>query len=158
MNKWYSKDIALLLVDSSISLPAGIGSFEKLRKALKEDIYFMVFKNSNKRKLQSLEYIPDKEGGDTSNFISNYNAEINNVEEQKIYFYQTLPNILLIELLKSKMINASMNNLIKEFEDIVSYESNLIRNGSFGKIFKFNGKFMLYYQKQTGICLYYSFY
>src|SRR6266496_749993 len=83
-------------VDPTISLPTGIDSLEKLRNALKEDISFTVFKNTNKRKLQSLKYIPESIGGDTSKFISNfrklcYNAEINDIEEQKKYFYKSLP-------------------------------------------------------------------
>ena len=85
------------LVDSTIKLPAGIDNIEKLRNALKEDITFTVFKNTNKRLLQSLRYIPEREGGNTSKFISSfrklcYNAEIHGIEEQKEYFYQSLPN------------------------------------------------------------------
>src|SRR5436190_1395154 len=63
--------IAISLVDSTIKLPTGIDSFEKLRNALKENVSFTVFKNMNKRKLQSLKYIPERKGGDTSRFISN---------------------------------------------------------------------------------------
>ena len=71
-------------------------------------ISFTVFKNTNKRTLQLLKYIPEKKGGDTSRFISTfrklcYNAEINDIKEQKKYFYQSLPNNdLLIELLKRR--------------------------------------------------------
>ena len=87
---------AISLVDSTINLPAEIDDYEKLRNALKQDISFTVFKNTNKRKLQSLKYIPEREGGDTSKFISTfrklcYNAEINDVEEQKKYLYSSLP-------------------------------------------------------------------
>ena len=131
---------AKLLVDSTIKLPAKIDNFEELSNALKEDISFVVFKNTNKRMLQSLKYIPEKGGGKTSKFISNfrklcYNAEINDVEEQKKYLYHSLPNNdLLIELLKRKEKINSMNDLIKEFEEIVTdkstEESNLIKNGS----------------------------
>src|SRR6266498_5568022 len=90
-----SEKIAIKLVDSTISLPTGIGSLEDLRNALKKDISFTVFKNTNKRKLQSLKYIPKSRGGDTSKFISNflklcYNAEINDIEEQKKYVYKSL--------------------------------------------------------------------
>ncbi|PKC53877.1 hypothetical protein RhiirA1_543063, partial [Rhizophagus irregularis] len=85
------------LVDSTIKLPTGIDNIEKLRNALKEDISFTVFKNTNKRKLQSLKYNPERKGGDTSYFISTfrklcYNAEINDIEEQKRYLYKSLPN------------------------------------------------------------------
>ena len=90
-------ECAMLSVDSAIPLPTGIDNFEKLCNALKEDISFTVFKSTNKRKLQSLKYVPKSKGGDTSKFISTfrklcYNAEINDIEEQKKYFYQSLPN------------------------------------------------------------------
>ncbi|GES94996.1 hypothetical protein GLOIN_2v1767389 [Rhizophagus clarus] len=132
-------NIAMSLIDSTIKLPTGIDSLEKLRNALKEDISFTVFKNTNKRKLQSLKYIPERKGGDTSYFISTfrklcYNAEINDIEEQKKYLYKSLPNnhfdSILVEFYK-KMENVdSINKLIKRFEEIVSEETNLIRNGS----------------------------
>ncbi|RIA86631.1 hypothetical protein C1645_828991 [Glomus cerebriforme] len=62
-----------MTIDSTIiNLPIGIDSYEKLRNALKEDISFTVFKNTNKRKLQSLKYIPERKDGDTSKFISTF--------------------------------------------------------------------------------------
>src|SRR5688572_3244835 len=124
------------LVDSTtIKLPAKINSFEELRNALKDDISFTVFKNTNKKKLQLLKYIPEYEGGDTSKFISTfrklcYNAEINDIEEQKNYLYRSFPNnYFLTEFIKRKEKINSMNDLIKEFEEIVTEGSNLIRNG-----------------------------
>ncbi|PKY43495.1 hypothetical protein RhiirA4_418306 [Rhizophagus irregularis] len=131
--------IALSLVDSTIKLPTGIDNIEKLRNALKEDISFTVFKNTNKRKLQSLKYNPERKGGDTSYFISTfrklcYNAEINDIEEQKRYLYKSLPNNhfdYISNEFYEKMKNVnSINELIKRFEEIVLEESNLIRNGS----------------------------
>src|SRR5438034_5961473 len=94
-NKHDHLEIAISLVDHTISLPTGIDSLDKLRNALKEDISFTVFKNTNKRKLQSLKYISESRGGDTSKFISNfrklcYNAEINDKEEQKKDLYKSL--------------------------------------------------------------------
>src|SRR6266496_4508292 len=65
-------EIAISLVDPIISLPTEIDSFEKLRSALKEDISFATFKNTNERMLQSLEYIPESRGGNTSKFISKF--------------------------------------------------------------------------------------
>ncbi|PKK73623.1 hypothetical protein RhiirC2_331011 [Rhizophagus irregularis] len=125
---------ALSLVDSNILLPTEIDSIVKLRKALKEDISFTIFKNTNKRKLQSLNYIPERKGGDTSKFISNflklcYNAEINDIEEQKNYLYKSLPmNSYFSNEFYKKMKNTnSINESIKEFEDIVFEESNLIK-------------------------------
>jgi hypothetical protein len=141
---FYSTDVkdaktALSLVDSSIiSLPTGINSFEELRNALKEDISFTLFKNTNKRKLQSLKYIPESRGGDTSKFISNflklcYNAEIiNDVKEQKKYLYKSLPtnNYFSNEFYKKMEHVNSTKELIKEFDDMVFEESNLIRKES----------------------------
>ncbi|PKK77022.1 hypothetical protein RhiirC2_844672 [Rhizophagus irregularis] len=127
------------LVDSTIKLPTGIDNIEKLRNALKEDISFTIFKNTNKRKLQSLKYNPERKGGDTSNFILTfrklcYNAEINDVEEQKKYLYKSLPNDYFDYVSneffeKMKNLN-SIDELIKRFEELVLEESNLIRKGS----------------------------
>src|SRR6266498_4035968 len=130
---------AISLVDTTISLPTGTDNLEKLRNALKEDISFTVFKNTNKRKLQSLKYIPEREGGNTSKFISNfcklcYNSEINDIEEQKNYFCHSLKDNgcynYLLEFFKRKEQIHSINDLIKEFEEIFTGELNLIRNDS----------------------------
>ncbi|RGB29995.1 hypothetical protein C1646_794527 [Rhizophagus diaphanus] len=140
--KQYDDDylnIAISLVDSSIiSLPTKINSFEELRNALKEDISFTVFKCTNKSLLESLKYIPEKEGGTTSKFISDfrklcYNSEINDIEEQKNYFCNTLYNnnyCYLLEFINRRKKINSMNDLIKEFTEIIADELNLIRNES----------------------------
>src|SRR5205085_2126072 len=75
-----------------------------------------------------------------SKFISDfrkfcYNAEINDMEEQTKYVYQSLPNNdLLFELFKRKEKINSINELFKKFDEIVMDRSNekenLIRNGS----------------------------
>ncbi|CAB4388997.1 unnamed protein product [Rhizophagus irregularis] len=130
-------EIAKTLVDTNISLPTEIDTIEKLRNALKEDISFTVFKSTNKRKLQLLKYIPESKGGDTSKFISNflklcYNAEINDIEEQRNYLYKSLPmnNYFSSEFYKKMKDVNSVNELIKEFEDIIVKESNLIKDES----------------------------
>jgi len=130
-------DYAISLVDTTtIKLPNRIDSFEELGNALKEDISFVIFKNTNKRKLQLLKYLPESKGGDTSKFISNfrklcYNAEINDIEEQKNYLYKSFPNNYFLGEFHEKMKNVnSTNELIKEFEETVIYNSNLIKNGS----------------------------
>src|SRR5688572_26058035 len=124
---------AISLVDPTISLPTGIDSFEELRNALKGDISFTIFKNANKRKLQSLKYIPEREGGDTSKFASTfrklcYNAEINDIEEQKKYLYKSFPvnhfDYISNEFYKKMKNVESINELLKEFEDIIVEESN----------------------------------
>ncbi|PKC03720.1 hypothetical protein RhiirA5_423358 [Rhizophagus irregularis] len=128
---------AILLIDPTIKLPAKISNIEELRNALKGNISFAVFRNTNKRKLQLLKYIPESRGGDTSKFISKffklcYNAEIDDVEEQKKYLCKSLPMSYYFSTefyKKMKDVN-SKNELIKEFEKIVVEESNLIKNGS----------------------------
>ncbi|PKY42757.1 hypothetical protein RhiirA4_540632 [Rhizophagus irregularis] len=131
--------IAISLVDPIISLPSEIGSLDKLCNVLKEDISFTVFKNTNKRMLQSLKYVPENKGGNTSKFISKfrklcYNAEINDIEEQKKYLYKSLPmnhfDSISIEFYKKMKNVDSTNKLIKEFEDFAIYLSNLIVNES----------------------------
>ncbi|PKC05795.1 hypothetical protein RhiirA5_400737 [Rhizophagus irregularis] len=139
INKGDHLGIAILFVDSFITLPAEIGSFEQLCNLLKEDISFTVFKNTNERMLQSLKYTPDRKGGNTSRFISNfrklcYNAEINDVEKQKEHLYKSLPVDYLDHVSnefhkKMKNVN-SINELIKKFEDIIVDEANLITNES----------------------------
>ncbi|EXX76089.1 hypothetical protein RhiirA5_502349 [Rhizophagus irregularis] len=133
---------AISLVDSNIiSLPAKINSFEELSNALKEDISFTIFKCTNKRLLQSMKYIPEREGGNTSKFISNFRklcnySEINDIEEQKNYFHNALSNndnshnYYFFEFFKRKEIINSMNELVKEFAEIITDEFNLIRNES----------------------------
>jgi hypothetical protein len=100
-------------------------------------IFFIIFKNTNKRKLQSLKYIPESKGGDTSKFISTfrklcYNAEINDIKEQIKYFYIIMKHSDSISNdFQEKMKSVdSLNELVKEFEDFVFEESNLITNDS----------------------------
>src|ERR1043165_3207022 len=102
--------------------------------------FFTVFKNTNRRKLKSLKYVPEREGGDTSKFISTfrklcYNAEINDIEEQKKYLYNSLPmkhfGCISNEFHKKMENINSINELIKGFEDIVLEESILIKNLGF---------------------------
>ncbi|CAB4388929.1 unnamed protein product [Rhizophagus irregularis] len=133
--------IAISFVDPIISIPDDVNSFEKLCSVLKEDISFTVFKNTNERMLQSLKYVPENKGGNTSEFISKfrklcYNAEINDIEEQKKYLYNSLPlpinhfDSISIEFYKRMENVDSINKLIKEFEDFVVYLSKLIVNES----------------------------
>jgi hypothetical protein len=144
-NDYYLKT-AISLVDSTIiSLPTKINSFEELSNAFKADISFTVFKCTNKRLLKSLKYIPEGEGGNTSKFISNfrklcYNSETDDIEEQKNYFCNALPKLpnnndnicynYLLEFIKRREKIKSMNDLVKEFAEIVTDELNLIKNKS----------------------------
>ncbi|CAI2178727.1 2467_t:CDS:2 [Funneliformis geosporum] len=131
---------AISLINPTIKLPSGIDSFEKLRNALKEDFSFTVFKNTNKRKLQLLKYIPDRQGGETSEFFSNfrqlcYNAEINDIVEQKNFLYLSLSKNHFSSESYKKMKNInSTSELIELFGKIAIDESNLIRNGSIAQL------------------------
>ncbi|CAB4411508.1 unnamed protein product [Rhizophagus irregularis] len=125
------------LINSTIKLPTEINDLEKLRDVLKKDISFTVFKNSNKRKLQSLKYKYERDGGDTLKFFTEfrnlcYNSETNDIEEQKKFFFKALNDYsyFLTEFCKRMKNINSMNELIKEFEEIVMNESNIIRYGS----------------------------
>ncbi|EXX63069.1 uncharacterized protein OCT59_013627 [Rhizophagus irregularis] len=125
------------LINPNIILPTEINDLVKLRDALKKDITFTTFKNLNKRKLQSLEYKSERDGGDTLKFLTDfrnlcYNSEINDIEEQKKYFIKALSNYYYFLSNFGKRMNniSSMNELIKEFEEIVMDESNTIRSGS----------------------------
>ncbi|GBC04100.1 hypothetical protein RclHR1_05510001 [Rhizophagus clarus] len=125
------------LINPTIKLPTEINDLEKLHDMLKKDVTFTVFKNSNKRKLQSLKYISERDGGDTLKFLSEFrnlcfNSEINYIKEQKKYFFKALSdkNFFLTEFCKIMNNVNSMNELIKEFEKIVMYESNIIRSNS----------------------------
>jgi hypothetical protein len=139
INKNDSLEIAISFVDSIITLPAEIDSFEKLCNSLKADISFTVFKSTNERMLQSLKYIPERKGGNTSEFISNfrklcYNAEINDVEKQKEYLYKSLPVDYLDYVSnefheKMKNVN-SISEIIEKFEEIAKEETKIIINDS----------------------------
>jgi hypothetical protein len=130
---------AISLIDPTIKIPTEINDIENLREALKEDVSFKVFKITNKRKLQTLKYNPKKDGKN-SNFILKfrklcYNAEINDIEEQKKYLYKSLPddnnNTYFLTEFHKRMENVnSMNELIKKFEEIITDEANLIKSES----------------------------
>jgi len=104
---------------------------------LKQHITFTVFKNSCKRKLQLLNFIPERQGGDTTRFIAKFrslchDAEINDIEKVKTYFYKTLPIGFIQDTFLEKMNNDvnSMSELTHLFESIVLEDSTLVRNGS----------------------------
>ncbi|RGB36725.1 hypothetical protein C1646_696684 [Rhizophagus diaphanus] len=127
------------LIHPAIKIPYidNIPTTNELLNALKAHVTFTIFKESCKRKLLTLKYIPEKNGGNTATFLANfqslcYNAEINDIEEIKNIF---LKSIIYAEffndefLKKSKEIN-SMEELLKLFGDITADEAILIKNGS----------------------------
>ena len=64
--------------------------------------------------------------------LQTYNAKINDIKEQTKYFYKALNNYnyFLTEFHKRMENINSMNELIKEFEEIIMDETNIIRIGS----------------------------
>uniref|UniRef100_U9UGQ7 Uncharacterized protein n=1 Tax=Rhizophagus irregularis (strain DAOM 181602 / DAOM 197198 / MUCL 43194) TaxID=747089 RepID=U9UGQ7_RHIID len=130
---------AILLIDPTIKLPAKISNIEELRNALKGNISFAVFRNTNKRKLQLLKYIPESRGGDTSKFISKffklcYNAEIDDVEEQKKYLCKSLPMMGCCDYSSDNCWDDSWKFNDSELEDHQGYlKSNDIINLSIEK-------------------------
>src|SRR5215212_1516752 len=76
------------MIDFTITIPNEINSFDELIKALKSHSTFNIFKDSCKRKLQVMKYIPEKEENYTATFLANFrslcnNAEINDPKEIK---------------------------------------------------------------------------
>ncbi|CAG8556966.1 11727_t:CDS:2 [Funneliformis caledonium] len=129
--------IAKMMIDSSIKIPENISTFDALINALKADITFSILKAQMRRELQTLKYIPIREGGAPSKFINKFrklcrDAEINNLQEQKTYLYFSLSNDYYIwnEFYKKMKNIKSTNELIQEFGKITIDETNLIRNGS----------------------------
>ena len=83
------------LIDSIITIPDEINSFDELIKALKSHSTFEIFKNSCIAKLKSMKYVSEKKGGNTASFIANFrslckDAEINNPEEIKSLLINSL--------------------------------------------------------------------
>ncbi|CAI2171304.1 4702_t:CDS:1, partial [Funneliformis geosporum] len=123
---------AKMMIDSSIKIPENITNFEELTNALKQDISFSIFKAQMRIELQTLKYIPIREGGAPSKFINTFrrlcrDAEINNSQEQMNFLYLSLPNDYILNEVYKK-VNSS--ELIQEFGKIVMDELNLIRHGS----------------------------
>jgi hypothetical protein len=125
-------NFAIMNVDRTINIPENITSFDALLNTLKGDIYFKFFKSSCERKLQSLKYVTERDGGNTVKFILDFrklchDAEITNIEEQKKYLFKALPH----NFFKDEFDNvSSMDELLNIFEKIVSEYLKIIRNGS----------------------------
>ncbi|GBB85835.1 hypothetical protein RclHR1_12290004 [Rhizophagus clarus] len=130
-------NICIGMVDVPIKNPEKIKTLDDLINALKSNVAFTVFKNSSQRKLNLLKYVTERDGGNTAKFVADFrslcfDAEINDLEDQKKYLFHTLPNDFFRNTFINKNMdkNNSLDDLIKMFEDIVEEESQLIRNGS----------------------------
>ncbi len=124
------------MTSTTIKIPNGISTFDELINALKEDISFTVFKDTCKRKLQSLKYVC--KGGDTSKFLAEFRmlcfgAEINNIEELKQYLFQSIQSYYHIDYDDYNNVS-SMGELFRLFNDVASSNINVIRTGSIVKL------------------------
>ncbi|RGB36727.1 hypothetical protein C1646_813874 [Rhizophagus diaphanus] len=121
-----------------ISSIENISTHDEFLNALKAHVSFDIFKESCKKKLLELKYIPEKDGGDTAIFLSKfqtlcYNAGINNIEEINIIIYKIMMSNEFFKsefIRKSKEIN-SIEELLKLFNDITVDEAILIKNCSY---------------------------
>ncbi|RIA86214.1 hypothetical protein C1645_878821 [Glomus cerebriforme] len=139
--------ICKLMIDSTIIIPNEINSFNELIKTLKSHATFNIFKDSCKRKLQVMKYIPEQEENYTATFLANFrslcnNAEINNPEEIKSFLFNTYSSneffenefIKRIDIINSKDqklddIN-DINIIVNLFNDVVFDELNAIKYDS----------------------------
>jgi len=114
-----------------------IDTFTSLSDALKSHITFKILKDTCKRKLHVLKFIPEIHGGDTAKFISYFNtqcfdAEINDLEEQKkLLFHCFSDDFFRKEFNKQMHDVTSKEVLLQIFNDIVTEYSRLIKYGSF---------------------------
>ncbi|GBB96739.1 hypothetical protein RclHR1_02820002 [Rhizophagus clarus] len=116
-------ELAKMMIDSTIDV-GNVKSLPELIEALKKEVSFPVFKNTNKRKLQVLKYKGENAGGDTSKFIETFrklchNAEIDDFDEQKKYFIETLPYALKNKLLDNIDDVESLNDIISRFNNLL---------------------------------------
>jgi hypothetical protein len=130
-------EIAKMMIDPIIindnKLLEKITSLEELNNLLKQNNSFLIFKKSCKRKLQLLKYQIENDDNDTSKFIIEFRSlcrdvEINDFEEQKKYFFQSIvPNNFINSFIKE---SNSMIELIKNFDDFLLDYSRMIKNNS----------------------------
>ncbi|RIA90466.1 hypothetical protein C1645_769954 [Glomus cerebriforme] len=127
------------MIDSTIIIPNEINTFDELIKALKSHTSFNIFKDSCKRKLRVMKYIPEKEENYTATFLANFRslcnyAEINDPEEIKILLVNSCSNdFFKIEFMKrinSKGQKIDINEIFKLFNDVVLDELEIINYDS----------------------------
>ncbi|PKY62540.1 hypothetical protein RhiirA4_489154 [Rhizophagus irregularis] len=120
-----------IIINNNMILENNITSLEELNNLLKQQNSFLIFKNSSKRKLQLLKF--QIKNDDMTKYILEFrslcrDAEINDFEEQKKYFIQSILPINLIDSFIKE--SNSMNELIKNFDDFLLNYSRIIKNNS----------------------------
>ena len=128
-------ELCKLTIDSTINLPNNINSFNGLIAALKSHVSFTIFTNSCKSKLNLMKYIPEKDGGNTAIFLSNFRSlcndtEINYPEVKRILYNKYSNNFFKEEFSKESKNLYSVGEVLKLFSDIIYDEPRLIRYGS----------------------------
>ncbi|GBB91960.1 hypothetical protein RclHR1_19440001 [Rhizophagus clarus] len=117
---------AKMMIDSTINIPKDATSLTEIISALKTDVSFTIFKNTNKRKLQALKYKSENVGGNTAKFIDTFrklcrDAEIDDLNEQKKNFIETLSYAL-----KNKFLDKIDDENIESLNDIFLRFNNIL--------------------------------
>jgi hypothetical protein len=130
-------ELCILMINSSIYIPEGIDTLDTLIKILRLHPTFGIFKDSCKRKLQIMKYIPEKEENYTATFLANFRSLCNDAE---IYDHEEIKNLLFStyssnefsrnEFLKSVDGINSIDRIFKAFSDVVFDELRVIKYGS----------------------------
>ncbi|PKK80977.1 hypothetical protein RhiirC2_186223 [Rhizophagus irregularis] len=130
-------ELCILMINSSIYIPEGIDNLDKLVRALSSHPTFSIFKDSCKRKLQVMKYIPEEEGNYTATFLADFRSLCNDAE---IYDHKEIKNLLFStyssnefsrnEFLKSVDGVNSTDKIFKAFSDVVFDELKVIKYGS----------------------------
>ncbi|RGB44242.1 hypothetical protein C1646_678923 [Rhizophagus diaphanus] len=124
------------MIDSTLIIPNvdKINSFEELIKALKLHSTFILYKNSCKRKLQLIKYIPEQE--DVTTFLANFRSLCNWVEiSDHKEIITMLINSYSNHFFKSEFIKRveginSVDEIFKIFSEVVFDELKIIKFGS----------------------------
>ncbi|EXX71115.1 Pmt5p [Rhizophagus irregularis DAOM 197198w] len=123
-----------LMIDYTIIIPNvnEINSFEELIKALKLHSTFSIYKNSCKRKLQLIKYIPEQE--DVATFLANFRSlcmEISDHKEIITMLINSYSNYFFKgEFIKRVEGINSVDEIFKIFSEVVFDELKIIKFGS----------------------------
>ncbi|EXX52254.1 hypothetical protein GLOIN_2v282659 [Rhizophagus irregularis DAOM 181602=DAOM 197198] len=136
-------ELCILMINSSIYIPEDIYNLDKLIKVLSSHPTFSIFKDSCKKKLQVMKYIPEKEGNYTATFLADFRSLCNDAE---IYDHKEIKNLLFNtyyssnefprnefsrnEFLKSVNGVNSKDKIFKAFSDVFFDELKVVKYGS----------------------------
>jgi hypothetical protein len=124
--------ICKLMIDPTITISNEINSFNELIKVLKSHPTFNIFKDSCKKTLKSMKFIPKQEENYTATFLAKFhslchNTEINNPEEIKNILFNTYSNEFFTnELMKRIDIINSKDEVLDNIDLIVKLFSDVV--------------------------------